>query len=218
MVKRLSAFLLVMAVVAPRPAIAQDQDPNVAVGEVWIESDELRASIASDGIFNEQAHTTIREGGTSALDYTVELYRRRSGWFDSLIETRTFSFRVTYDSFEGKYRLFSEDVRLKSDDFQRVVDQCTRLPNISFGKLDELNLDMNKEYYIVVRAHYQPMSVETLDELRSWMGDEGAPQREEQGRSLGARIAQALMNAAGFGERDLSGGSPRFRPADLPVR
>ncbi|MFO7768210.1 MAG: DUF4390 domain-containing protein [bacterium] len=197
------------------------QAAEVSVPDVWVEGGELRCSIRAAHVLDDRARETIEQGGTSALDYTVELYLQRSGWFDAMVATRTLPFRISYDAFERKYRLLSEDIRMKSESFQEVADQCTRLAEFSLGRVDELDLEPDGRYYIVVHGRYQPVVTETLEEIRSWLGGPGGQQRREQereGGGIGSRLARTLMNAAGFGEKELQGESVRFRPADLPER
>ncbi len=198
------------------------QAPEVTVPDVWRQDGELFCSVSVTDVLDQQARATIEQGGTSALDYTVELYRQRSGWFDALVTSRTLPFRISFDAFERKYRLLSDDIRIKSEDFQTVADQCTRLAGVSLGLLEELGLEPDGRYYIVVRGRYQPVATETLEELRSWLGgpggDQQREQQREQGGGIGSRLARTLMNAAGFGERQLEGESTRFLPAELPER
>lgn len=202
-------------------AVGAFQAPEVAVPEIWLQDGELRCSVIVDGVLDEQARETIEQGGTSALDYTVELYRERSGWFDALVTTRALPFRISYDAFERKYRLLSEDIRMKSEQFTDVADQCTRIAELTLGLTEELDLEPEGTYYIVVRGQYQPVATETLEELRTWLGGTGGEQERQQQREqggIGSRLAKTLMNAAGFGEKQLEGESSRFRPVDLPER
>lgn len=187
------------------------------VGEVWREEDDLLFSVQTLNLLDDEARRTIDEGGTTALDYTFELYRKRRGWFDAFVIGTTLEFRVTYDAFERKYRVFSPDTRLKTDDFQQVIEQCAELGRVSMGTFEDLKLDMESTYYIVVRVRYQPMTVETIDDLSDWVrgGRENRESSETRQGGVGSRLARVLMSAAGFGEKDLQGESPHFRPADL---
>jgi len=219
---RLSA-LVIAALLLPAAASGQEADPAVEIGEVWRQEGELRFSISATGLFDEEAQRTIRQGGTAAIDYTVELYRRRAGWFDTQVHTIEIPFRVNFDAFDRNYRLLGTDIRLKSDSFDEVVEQCTELDGVVMGSIEGMGLDMNATYYLIVRAKYQPMTVETIDELRDWMSrPEGQPNSQGQsGRTssgVGTRIARALMSAVGYGEEELQGESGRFRPVDLPER
>lgn len=206
---------------APPAALAQSPEPAVVVGDVWLHDGELHISLTSSGILDEEARRTIEQGGTSEIEYTIELFRKRSGWFDASVgDPISIPFRVSYEPFERKYRMLGLDIGLKTDDFQKVVDQVTRLGDVTLGTLTDLRMDMDATYYVVVTMHYQPITVDTLDELRSWM-DTGRPAeegRQRSGKGIGSRIAQALMSAAGFGERQLRGESAPFRPSDLPER
>jgi len=218
--RRLLIHILTVALL-PSWVAAQGAEPSVVVDDVWVQNDELHVSLAATGILDEAARETIEQGGTSAVFYTVTLYRHRSGWFDSVVdEPITIPFQVTYEPFERRYRMVGLDMRLKTEHFDEVVGQCTRLADVVLGNMAELRLDPDARYYVVIDARYEPMTVETFEELRTWMDSDNPA--DEQGRtrqrSMGSRIAQALMSAAGFGERELRGQSDTFRPSELPRR
>jgi len=229
--RNLTVILLAIALPAGgRPILAQEEpagaaEPSLAVGEIWRSDDGLHFAVETAGLFDAETRRTIEQGGTAALDFFFELYRERRGWFDSRVYTlEVLPFRVTFDSFERQYRVLSTDIRLRTDDFDQVVEQCTHQADVFMGTLDDLRLDPEATYYIVARARYQPMAVETIDEIRTWVGGSGDRdqqqdrRRDDRGAGVGSRLARVLMSAAGFGEQELSGESRRFRPADLPER
>jgi len=223
-VTQICLHILITGLLAPVAVSAQgtEIETRVEVSAVWLMENELHCSVVTENILEDNSHETIREGGTAAVDYTFELYRHRRGWFDSLIESRDLQFRISYDAFERQYRLISPDLRLKTEDFTEVVTQCTSLSEVSFGTVDDLRLDRQATYYIVVRVRYQPMSVETIDDLRDWVGGSGRDEEQRnsknRGEGFGSRVARVLMSAAGFGEEDLQGESVRFRPSELEIR
>jgi hypothetical protein len=214
----ITAFLLL-----PAAASGQESDPAVEFGEVWRHEGELRFSVTATGLFDEEAQRTIGQGGTAAIDYTFELYRRRVGWFDTQVHRFDIPFRITFDAYDRNYRLLGIDIRLKTESFDEIVKQCTELDGVLVGSIEELGLDMDATYYLVVRVNYKPMTVETIEEIRDWMSRPGGqpPNQDQSGRTssgVGTRIARALMSAAGFGEEELQGESGRFKPADLPEK
>jgi hypothetical protein len=219
---RICLHILVVGLLAPVVVSAQDAETTVGVDAVWLVENELFCSVVTENLLEENARETIRQGGTAAIDYSFELYRHRRGWFDSLIESQDLQFRIDYDAFERQYRLISPDLRLRTEDFERIVTQCTSLSEVSFGNTDELRLDQQATYYIVVRVRYQPMSVETIGDLRDWVSGSGRNEeqqnRSNRGEGFGSRVARVIMSAAGFGEEDLQGESRRFRPAELEIR
>ncbi|MFC1559044.1 DUF4390 domain-containing protein [Gemmatimonadota bacterium] len=219
---RIVSYILIASLLAPVTVFAQEEETAITVGDVWLEADGLFFAVKTVNLLEEGARETIQEGGTAAVDYTFELYRQRKGWFDSLIDSEQLQFRISFDAFERQYRVISPDMRLKTDEFARVIAQCTDLNTVSFSSTDGSRLDPQATYYIVVRVRYQPMSVETIEDLRDWVGGSGDNEvqnpTESRGKGLGARIAQVLMSAAGFGEEDLQGESPRFRSSELETR
>jgi len=219
-VVRALAGFLILAVLFPAVALAQPVEPSVGIGDIWLHEGELHVSILCEGILDEEARQTIDQGSTAEIVYTVELIRKRSGWFDSSVgEPTIIPFQIGFEPYERKYRMLGEDILVKDEDFQRVSAQVMNIADINLGSLADLRVDMNANYYVEVTVQFQPVTMETLDDLRSWMGTEqtGAEGRQS-GRGVGSRIAQALMNAAGFGERQLRGASDVFRPSQLPER
>ena len=219
---RIYSYILIALLLAPVTVLAQEEETVITVGDVWLEANGVFFAVKTVNLLEEGARETIQEGGTAAVDYTFELYRQRKGWFDSLIDSEQLQFRISFDAFERQYRVISPDMRLKTDEFSRVIAQCTDLNTVSFSSTDGSRLDPQGTYYIVVRVRYQPMSVETIDNLRDWVSGSGGNEEqnptESRGEGFGARIARVLMSAAGFGEEDLQGESPRFRKSELETR
>lgn len=216
MLQPIGAIILATALAAPVQT-GQVVEPVLVVGEMWRQAGEVRVDLDAEGLFGDQARRDLEQGGVSMLVYQLEVYRKRSGWFDSLVETSELVYRVSYDSFERRYRMQGDDIGVKSESFQEVVGLCTRLKGIQVCSLERL--DREAEYYLVIRCAFQPMSLESLDELRTWVeGGEPPREREERRQGVGSRLARMLMSAAGFGEKQLQGTGPTFRPNDLPER
>jgi len=197
--------------------------PSLTFGEIWIEEEGLHFAVTAEGFFNEEVRRTIEQGGTTALDFSVELYRKRRNWFDARVRTLdVLPFRISYDSFARQYLVLSTDIRLRTDEYDQAVDQCTRLADVFVGTLSDLRLDPEDTYYLIARVRFQPMAVETVDEIRNWVGgsQDRSRRREtgQEGGGVGSRLARVLVSAAGFGETELEAESPHFRPADLPER
>jgi hypothetical protein len=209
-----NAIILAVALSAPtqaRPAVS----PAVKVSEVWRHEGEVRATLRVEGIFDEQARRNLEQGGVSLLGYQIEVFRKRAGWFDNQIGTEVnIPFRLSFDTFERRFRLQGTDIGVKSESFEEIVNQCTNLSGVTICPLD--GLDPDASYYLTVKCAFQPMAMESLEELRAWMGGgESGAQDQGQRQGIGARLAQMLMSAAGLGQKQLQGTSDTFRPRDL---
>jgi len=225
---RTAAVIFLGLLAARSPLLAQDEPAEpveavLSIADIWIEENGLHFTAGVEGLFDSEVRTMIEQGGTTALDFSFELFRERRNWFDARVHTlEILPFRITYDSFAREYLVLSTDIRLRTDNFDEAVEQCTRLADVFVGTLADLRLDDEDTYYFVARVRFQPMAVETIDGIRNWVGgSQDRVQREErqqEGGGVGARLARVLMSAAGFGERELEGESRHFRPADLPER
>ena len=212
-----SAILLTVALSAPtqaQPAVS----PAVVVSEVWRHEGEVRAALRVEGVFNEQARRNLEQGGVSLLVYQIEVFRKRTGWFDNQVgSVVNLSFRLSYDIFERRFRMQGIDIGVKSESFDEIVVQCTGLNDVTICKVADLDPDAG--YYLIVKCAFQPMAMESLDELRTWMGGTESGSQDERPRpGIGARLAQMLMSAAGLGQKQLQGTSATFRPRDLTER
>jgi hypothetical protein len=212
-----SAILLTVALSAPaqaRPAVS----PEVVVSDVWRHEGEVRASVRIEGVFDEQARRNLEQGGVSLLGYQIEVFRKRTGWFDNQVgSVINIPLRLSYDTFERRFRLQGIDILVKSESFDEIVIQCTGLNDVTICPV--AGLDPDASYYLIVKCVFQPMAMESLDELRTWMsGTESGSGDEGHRQGVGARLAQMLMSAAGLGQKQLQGTSAAFRPRDLTER
>ncbi len=209
MAKRALAAALLAAWVGP-----------VGAAEVVIENLGLTSqgftyvSYRLDRPFEGKALEGIRSGLPSTLTYTVELWRRRVGWWDRLEETRESQARVLRDLLNEEYVLVTgEEVRRF-----RELDALTEAACAQRREYFQA-LGPGRGYYVVVTANLAPLSVEDLRELESWLQGSlrsGEVSPGEGVAGLSGTMVGLLLAWTGFGDDDVRARSTTFLPEQLP--
>jgi len=155
----------------------------------------------------------IRSGLPSTLTYTVELWRRRSGWWDRLEETRESQARVLRDLLNEEYVLVTGEEVRRFRNLEALTEAACAHRREYFH-----SLGARRTYYIVVTANLAPLSVEDLRELESWLqgslrSGEVSPRGGVAG--LSGTLVGMLLAWTGFGDDDVRARSTTFVPEQL---
>ena len=163
--------------------------------------------------FQGKARDAIRSGLPSTLTFTIEVWRRRTGWWDRLEETREIELRVLRDLLNDRY------VVVTPEELQRFADLDSLGGAVCTGRREYLRpLASHKTYYVIVNANLAPLSVEDLKELEEWLqGTLRGPDEEGPGRIAGisGTMVGLLLSVTGFGDETVQARSQRFSPEEL---
>lgn len=161
--------------------------------------------------FTGKALDAMRSGLPSTLTYSIEVFRKRTGWWDKLEEAREYQFRVLRDLLNDQYILASrEDVRRFASLDSLAAAVCTH-------RRDYLRpVGVDKPYYVLVSFNLAPLSVEDLRELEDWL--QGTIRTGDNGQGitgLSGTLVDLLLSATGFGDETAQGRSATFVPVDV---
>jgi hypothetical protein len=203
------ALLLAVLILAAPAAFAGDF--NLAVGNIRADSTFVRLDLrltdplpADEG--GEPAGST-----PAALAYTIEVWRSRSAWFDALVSSRTFGYRLEYDHLRSLWRVVTPaDGQLEVADRDELVRLLCVQDSVAGARLSDLK--PGKDYYFAVTARLTPIDINRLGEVEGWLSGEirtGA----RRGGVLGVpkAVVGILADVAGFGDRSTIARSARFR-------
>ncbi len=195
----------------PRASTAQEEDGGLRIGvsDLKINSEVLTFDLLLEGAFDEGRQDALLKGFATNITYTAELWRSRSLWFDKLELTRTLTLKVTYDLWAEQYIVrFRRDTPERYDTPAEVEEVTTRLDDLNLISADEL--EPGEEYYIAVRAHLRPMTVEELGELEDWLSGD-VPSRGGGGIfSIPSYLARMLLGTTGVTDRSTTAKSDVF--------
>jgi hypothetical protein len=189
---------------------------------VRIESDSLRMDFAVDSIFDREIFRGLKKGMTAGVEYQVQLWEKRSGWFDLVVVECGQRMKIGYDNWDRKYTVMRSEATNKFTDEREAGHQCSRLIRFPIAGRDQLK--PGRAYRILVRVVFQPMSIENVQEIKRWLSGEvedinakSIKRSKSPLKSAGDWLLGFVVNVSGFGDRELSAESPEFAMRDGSV-
>jgi len=213
--RRRLAVLLAAAVLVPILAV-----PSTAGAfEVWVsapdpaDSDTLVATFGLRGILDPaEENPTLGEGMPATLTIVVDLWRDRSGWWDSLVQSRTYGYRFRRDVWSGIYEVIDPDGSMATlADPAALSAHLERVHELPLGIASRY--EPGETYYVTVKAVLEPLDPDDLEEVEAWLrGD--VTEGPGRGGLLGVPRAlyRLAVDLSGLGTESRVGRSEPFRP------
>lgn len=218
MMPRHSHFLVVALTCLTVAAHAQE--PRITIDSLRIVAGKLLVDFHVDSLLTSRLLAGMQRGITSSARFRVQLWRK-SGWlFNSLVAEREFQVKSAFEPWEGKYLVQSMAERrlTKSLAFVRASWEQHR----DLAVADSTQLGAKSRHYLVIEIVCEPVSRESLQEIRGWLSGEfkGLPpadtaDAEAPPRSgLRSRLLDTVVALTGFGAQVSSIKSKSFRLAE----
>jgi len=193
----LAAAVTMVLVASSAAALGVTVDrPHENGGYVWV-------TLKLEDVFPPRVEQTLSRGMPATLLLHVELWRRRSAWFDRLENTFETPLKIRYEVWTEQFLMEREGaptLALGSLDSVRVVlSRPLALPVARVGELDP-----GARYYLAVSVTLKPLTVEDLEEGEGWLsGEVQSKHRSGLGviTGLPRTLFDAVRNFAGFGEQ-----------------
>jgi len=201
---------------------------SVSAQEVFLSIDSLRVTAGylrvdfhADSLLTAPLLANMRRGVTSAAQFRVQLWRKRSWLFSGVVSERTLEIKSTYDVWEQQYLLQTPDERRLTKSLQYVKQRWEQHRNLVL--VDSTQWLAKHRYYIVVEVRLEPVSRESLQEIRGWLSgemkalarrDSASAAPAQSGRGIQDRVLDTVLDLTGLGEQVTSIQSPFFRIRD----
>ncbi len=210
-------FHFLLVALALLAAAAQAQEPRITIDSLRMVSGKLLVDFHVDSLLTSRLLAGMKRGVTSSARFRVQLWRK-SGWlFNALIAEREFQVKSAFEPWEGKYLVQSTAERrfTKSLAFLRASWEQHR----DLAVADSAQLGAKSRYYLVIEIVCEPVSRESLREIRGWLSGElkGLSQADTtdaeappQG-GLRSRLFDTVIDLTGFGAQVRSMKSKSFR-------
>jgi len=135
----------------------------------------------------KEALTSIKNGVPALLSYKVEVWEDKANWYDKLVNTFTYSYKIAYDNWDT---LFAIDAisqgRQENGRAKNVADLIHMVCNQKrFETCPISDLDRDASYYVTIQAAIQSLSAERVREIESWLGGGDSGDQREAGGLLG---------------------------------
>ena len=158
MLVRKAFFVIVALVLSALPAAAAD---NQKVQVVPLPRDgEILVSFQLAEALSDDIRTAIHSGLTIRFEYTVDLRRSTTVWFDRTIDSHKVTAAVKYDTLTRRYQVSRIiDGRTEWMDSTDSEDTAWKALTNDFARLALFHgvpLEPNAEYYVRVSAHTSP--------------------------------------------------------------
>jgi hypothetical protein len=219
-----------LAAVVAAIALGAAPDASAAEGRVQIEKVGVRrgdvtAQVRLVDAFDGATRSSIARGLPITARFTVEIWRKRSRWFDKQIDSRVSSVRIRYDTGERVFEVTQLGRFPRRETFPSL-DQA--VDEVSLRLLDvhpRWDLDERATYFVAVEAAIRPLTLEEFKELDDWIRGsiqgEGAPTDstelpDDSSGGFSRAFFDFVVNLSGFGDSIYETRTPGFRPSELP--
>ncbi|HEY2954259.1 MAG TPA: DUF4390 domain-containing protein [Candidatus Eisenbacteria bacterium] len=172
----------------------------------------LWADVALHDLFAPRVAESLSRGMPATLRLHADLWRRRSAWFDRLVNSFDAELRIRYDVWSRSYQLERHgSPPLSVSSLDSVVTVLSRPLALRVGRVGDL--DPGARYYVVVAATLKPLSIEDVKEVEGWLSGEV---EEKRGTGFGIitgvprSVFDAVRNFVGFGDERARAISPDF--------
>lgn len=203
----LAGIVLMGTIASSAPSEAA---PILSILNVYGKDDDLTIDFYLKNAIDRDLIQTMKDGVPTLLSYQVDVWLDRDNWYDKLVKSVRYSYRMHYDNWDTVYCVTAIQGNRKEEitagDIAELVHVvCNQLRMRACG-LSELSPSRN--YYVAITAEIQPLSAERVREIDNWLGGENA---EESGGGMLDFVIGVF--SSGGKTTEIKGDS--FRPRDL---
>lgn len=194
------------------------QEARIAIDSLQIEAGRLLIDFHVDSLLTQQLISGMQRGITSSSRFRVQLWRK-SGWlFNALAAEREFQVKSTFEPWESKYFVQSAGERRLTKSLDFVRNSWERHRRLAVA--DSSQLSAKARYYIVIEIVLEPVSRESLQEIRGWLSGEVKGIRSQDSTEvaspppasgLRSRVFDTVVDLTGFGAHVMSLKSEYFQ-------
>ncbi|MBC8229140.1 DUF4390 domain-containing protein [bacterium] len=198
---------------------AKASETPITIAQNQLSEDALLLSfkVNADEVFTPQTLMFLQRGFTIRIDYTVELWRPRSFWFDKLEVQKQIRCELNYDILSRSYKcIINRTDKMeprKGNELSKAIEWVTNMDSLEI--LTRQKLDSNKQYYYTIKADIATLTAQDIQDLRRWLESDSS---EDKGGELSIsratfNIVTAFLSAKNH--RKLSMESPKFYGDEL---
>ncbi|NUO82940.1 DUF4390 domain-containing protein [candidate division KSB1 bacterium] len=211
-------FKLILLCLPLLATASQAQEPQLVLDTLRIEAGRLLVDFHVDSLLVTPLWEGMQRGITSAARFRVQLWRKRGFLLNSVVAERDFEIKTAFDPWEQQYLVQTWEERRLTKSREFVQQQWEQHRNWPLSDTTQLNA--KHRYYLVIELHFEPVSRESLREIRGWLAGEMKTMRHrdstevetpQKSRGLQDRMLNFVVDLTGLGEQALSLKSGFFR-------
>lgn len=204
-------LLVVLGSWAAAAPVARAARPlQLVIGDIYPDSATVRVDFTVPEPLPPDT-TSDGELPPAAWALTIETWRDRSGWFDQLVSSRTFGYRIERDRVRDLYR-----VTTPAGETVEIIDRAdlARLLGRQTGVVGARLTDLRTgdRHYFVITARLKAIDLNRLGDVDAWLSGEIRSGGGSGGVLAIPKAAVGLLaNLAGLGDTATSARSRPFR-------
>ena len=173
-------------------------------------ADTVAAAFQVTGILESLDHTLPGQTVPASIVIEIDLWRRKSTWWDKLVSSYTIEYRMYHDPLTREYVLLGlGQTRTFSDDKQ--LSAFLSEPRQAILGLAE-NFSLDKTYYVTVHVLVEPFNPSDLDRVDAWLKGDVTQGRGGGILGIPKALSGILMDFSGLGDHSAMGRSEPFVP------
>jgi hypothetical protein len=194
------------------------QTTRIVLDSLRIEGNDFVIDFHVDSLLNQNLLAGMRRGLTSSAQFRVQLWRKRGLWFGStLLAQRQYEIKSTYDQWEQKYVLITPGEKRLTSKVDLMRQRWEQHHGVAL--VEAAKLHPSRQHFVTIELQIEPVSKETLNEIRGWLAGEGKSLPQDSTDASGDknrkdapdRFLEMIVNLTGFGKRVISMKSEMFQ-------
>ena len=198
---------------------ARADDVSVKLVENGIVEGNLVMQFQAEEVFTEKVIKFLTRGFTVKIEYTIELWKSRKWWFDSLDTQHNIRYQIDFEPLEKRYTcLISEQGKALTSKLERQlanIIQYTTRPELPLTISSVAKLDRRASYYYNIIISVATLTAENINDLRKWVR---FGEKEKETSTLTKTSFKLAKDAISSRHRKrVSTRSEKFRLHELPT-
>jgi hypothetical protein len=214
-----SIIALCLLIVAPALA----QETRVVIDSLRLQENYLVIDFHADSLLTAHLLDGMRRGLTSSAQFRARLWRKRGFLFSStVVAERQYEIKSAYEPWEQKYVIITAGERRLTSALDLVRRWWEQHGGVTLAEAKELH--PTRRYFVTVDLVVEPVSKESLNEIRGWLAGEVKPAAKRDSTTNDSttadhakgdngfpdRLLNVLINLTGFGKQATTARSETF--------
>jgi hypothetical protein len=178
---------IAVALAVPMTVEAVLAAPLLNILDIYCENEHLCVDFYLKDALDRELIQAMRNGIPALLSYEVDVWLDRPNWYDKLVGSVTYSYRMKYDNWDTLYTVDAMTLErhevISAGDVAELVHLVCNQKRMKTCKLNML--DPGRSYYVTISAEIEALSAERIREIDSWLGGEEKPKEAGGGGMLG---------------------------------
>ena len=155
--------------------------PLLSISNLYCEDDYLCVDFYLKNAVDKDLLESMQNGIPALLRYRVDVWLDRANWYDKLVRSTSFAYRVNYDNWDTLYCVCTyrgdTEETINAGDVAELIHLVCNQQRMKICPFREL--DLLASYYVTISAEIRSLSAERVREIDSWLG--GADEPDESG-------------------------------------